>query len=280
MNSSDAGVAIPIATRAVPVRRLLGRNPGPMTGPGTNSYLIGHKRLSLVDPGPVDADQLASFLRAIGDARLENILITHTHGDHSPGALALKKATGARLIGLKAPDVPGHDTTFLPDRIWHDEECIDCGDYSIQLLATPGHVSNHICFLLQEEQLLFTGDHVLQGTTSVILPPDGDMAAYIEALRRLLTIPLKALAPGHGEIMTDPHREIEKLIAHRLKREQKVIAGLESLGAVELDELVLTVYDDVAEQLIPWAKRTLLAHLVKLQREGRVQCESAIWEIL
>lgn len=280
MNESEAGVAIPIETGAVPVRRILGRNPGPMTGPGTNSYLIGQKRLSLVDPGPVDADQLASFLLAIGDAQLEYILITHTHGDHSPGALALQEATGARLVGLKAPEVQGHDKTFAPDKLWCDEELIDCGEYTIQLIATPGHVSNHICFLLLEEQLLFTGDHVLQGTTSVILPPDGDMAAYIDALRRLLAIPLKALAPGHGGIMTDPHDEIEKLIAHRLKREQKVVAGLERLGAVGLNELVLTVYDDVAEQLIPWAKRTLLAHLVKLQQDGRIRCQKDLWELL
>jgi len=279
MKESDAGVAIPIETEAVPVRRILGRNPGPMTGPGTNSYLIGEKRLSLLDPGPADATQLQSFLQAIGDAQLENILITHTHGDHSPGALALQEATGARLVGLKAPDVAGQDRTFAPDKLWRDSETIDCGEYTVQLIATPGHVSNHICFLLLQEQLLFTGDHVLQGTTSVILPPDGDMAAYMNALERLLLIPLKALAPGHGGIMREPHREIEKLIAHRLKRERKVVAGLESLGAVSVDELVLTVYDDVAEQLIPWAKRTLLAHLLKLQQDGRIHCKNDLWEM-
>lgn len=279
MNESDAGISIPLETSLVPVRRLLGRNPGPMTGPGTNSYLIGEKRLSLVDPGPADAAQLQSFLRAIGDAKLENILITHTHGDHSPGALALQESTGARLVGLKAPDVAGHDKTFLPDKLWQDSDTVDCGEYSVQLIATPGHVSNHICFLLNEERLLFTGDHVLQGTTSVILPPDGDMAAYLSALRKLLKIPLKALAPGHGGIMTEPHVEIEKLIAHRLKRERKVLDGLKSLGAVSLDELVLTVYDDVAKELIPWAKRTMLAHLLKLQQEELVRCDNELWKL-
>ena len=204
MNKLDAGVAIPIETETVPVRRILGLNPGPMTGPGTNSYLIGQERLSLLDPGPADETQLQNFLQAIGSATLENILITHTHADHSPGALALQEATGARLVGLKAPDVAGHDKTFSPDRLWRDGETIDCGEYSVQLIATPGHVSNHICFLLNEEQLLFTGDHVLQGTTSVILPPDGDMTAYLNALERLLLIPLKALAPGHGAVMTEP----------------------------------------------------------------------------
>ncbi len=279
MNEFDAGVAIPIETARVPVKRLLGRNPGPMTGPGTNSYLIGDERLSLVDPGPADAQQLESFLHAIGNAKLENILVTHTHGDHSPGALALQQATGARLVGLKAPEVAGHDKTFLPDKLWCDGDVIECGEYTVQLIATPGHVSNHICFLLVEEQLLFTGDHILQGTTSVILPPDGDMAAYLDALRSLLEVPLRALAPGHGGIMRQPHYEIEKLIAHRLKREQKVIDSLESLGAVHLDQLVLTVYDDVAEHLIPWAKRTLLAHLVKLQQEHRIHCQNDLWAI-
>ncbi len=280
MNESEAGAAIAVSTRSVPVRRILGRNPGPMTGPGTNSYLIGDQRLSLLDPGPVDEAQLQSFLDAIGDARLEYILITHTHRDHSPGALPLQEATGATLVGLRAPAVAGQDTTFAPGKIWQDEEIIDCGEYSLQLIATPGHVSNHICFLLREEQLLFTGDHVLQGTTSVILPPDGDMAAYLEALARLQKIPLKALAPGHGGIMRQPHVEIEKLIAHRLKREQKVLTALGGSGAISLDELVLRVYDDVATHLIPWAKRTLLAHLIKLQREQKTQIENGFWRLL
>ncbi len=280
MNESEAGTAIAVSTRRVPVKRILGRNPGPMTGPGTNSYLIGEQRLSLLDPGPVDGAQLRSFLEAIGDASLEYILITHTHRDHSPGALPLQEATGATLVGLRAPAVAGHDTTFSPPKIWQDEEIIDCGEYSLQLIATPGHVSNHVCFLLREEQLLFTGDHVLQGTTSVILPPDGDMGAYLDALARLQKIPLHALAPGHGGIMREPYVEIEKLIAHRLKREKKVLTALDGSGAISLDELVLTVYDDVAAHLIPWAKKTLLAHLIKLERDQKTQVKNGFWQLL
>ncbi len=279
MNVSEAGTAIAVATNSVPVKRILGRNPGPMTGPGTNSYLIGTQSLSLLDPGPADEVQLHSFLEAIGTATLKYILITHTHGDHSPGALALQEATGATLVGRKAPEVAGHDRTFVPDKIWQDEEIIDVGEYTIQLIDTPGHASNHICFLLREEQLLFTGDHVLQGTTSVILPPDGDMAAYLDALARLKNMPLTALAPGHGEIMSEPQAEIEKLIAHRLKREQKVLTGLNSLGACGLDELVLRVYDDVAAHLIPWAKKTLLAHLIKLEREQKISQANELWQL-
>lgn len=280
MNQSEVGLAIPVATTTVPVKRILGRNPGPMTGAGTNSYLIGKDRLALLDPGPRDALQLRSFLEAITGVRLEYILVTHTHGDHSPGALALQEATGAKLVGLPAPQqVAGQDKTFVPDRLCRDGDIIDCGEFSLQLIATPGHVSNHICFLLREEQLLFTGDHVLQGTTSVILPPDGDMEAYLDALNRLLKLPLKALAPGHGSIMDEPQAKIKALIAHRLRREQKVLAALHTLGPSTLDALAPSVYDDVIAHLIPWAKKTLLAHLIKLERDQEVFQEGEIWQL-
>lgn len=279
MQVAEPGKAAECEGFRIPVSRILGRNPGPMTGPGTNSYLVGAERLCLVDPGPRDAAQFDSFMAAIGTRRLAYILVTHTHGDHSPGALQLHEATGAELVGLPAPDVPGHDKSFKPGKNWQHDDVIDCGEYRIKLLHTPGHVSNHFCFLLQEEQLLFTGDHILQGTTSVILPPDGDMAAYLQSLAFLQTLPLKALAPGHGNIMRAPQEEIRKLVAHRLRREQKVLEKLESGGAVDLDVLVLSVYDDVAPHLIPWAKRTLLAHLVKLQKEGRVDCRQQHWHL-
>lgn len=280
MRVAEPGKATRLEGFNTSVSRILGRNPGPMTGPGTNSYLIGDKVQCLLDPGPRDDAQFESFMTAIGSNRLAYILVTHTHGDHSPGALQLQEATGAELVGLPAPEVPGHDRSFKPGRQWLHNEVIDCGDYSIRLLHTPGHVSNHICFLLQEEQLLFTGDHILQGTTSVILPPDGDMAAYLESLQSLQTLPLQALAPGHGELMLEPQAEIRNLVAHRLRREQKVLTSLENLGAVTLDDLVLRVYDDVAPHLLPWAKRTLLAHLLKLQQEARVSCEQQLWQVV
>lgn len=280
MMGFEPGVPTPVADTRVPVRRILGRNPGPMTGLGTNSYLIGSDRLSLLDPGPRDDVQFESFIAAIGDATLEYILVTHTHGDHSPGALRLQQTTGAELVGLSPPDVAGQDKTFNPARVWKDGDIVDCENYSLQLIHTPGHVSNHICFLLREEQLLFTGDHVLQGTTSVILPPDGDMGAYLDSLHSLQSLPLRYLAPGHGDIMNDPAAELESLIAHRLKREAKVVARLRQLGSADLDQLVLTVYDDVAAHLIPWAKKTLMAHLIKLEREGKVVSEGGRWRLL
>lgn len=279
MLAAEPGKPTRLGQFSTPVRRILGRNPGPMTGPGTNSYLIGDATLCLVDPGPRDDAQFDSFMAAIGSSRLAYILVTHTHSDHSPGALRLHEATGAELVGLVAPAVIGHDRSFIPGKTWQHDDAIDCGEYTIRLLHTPGHVSNHICFLLEQEQLLFTGDHILQGTTSVILPPDGDMSDYLESLGYLHTLPLQALAPGHGEIMSQPREEISKLVAHRLRREQKIVDGLHRSGAVHLDELVLSVYDDVAPHLLPWAKKTLLAHLLKLQREGRADCQEEQWRL-
>lgn len=265
----QAGRKIALETAKLPVFRILGHNPGPMTGPGTNSYLIEGARRCLLDPGPVDARQLQCFLEALDGASLDFILVTHTHRDHSPGARALKEATGAQLVGLPVPDAMGQDHSFVPDIQLAGGECLDGGDYTLEAIHTPGHVSNHLCFLLREEKLLFTGDHVLQGTTPVILPPDGDMKDYMDSLAYLLNLDLAALAPGHGEVMRQPREEISALIAHRHKREQKVIAGLRRLGESSIESLVQDVYDDVPGHLIPWAKKTLLAHLLKLEREGQ-----------
>tara|TARA_B100000959_G_scaffold287402_1_gene371777 strand:+ start:7981 stop:8874 length:894 start_codon:yes stop_codon:yes gene_type:complete len=279
MKGFEPGLPMPIADTTVPVYRILGRNPSAMTGPGTNSYLIGDNSLCLLDPGPIDAAQLDSFMGAIGERRLQYILITHTHGDHSPAASPIQEATGAELVGLPAPAVAGHDKSFRPSRSWQHGDILQCGEYRIRLIHTPGHVSNHFCFLLEQEQLLFTGDHVLQGTTSVILPPDGDMGHYLDSLRFLQTLDLRYFAPGHGDIMDQPQQELEALIAHRLKREQKIIDRLAQLGRSSMETLVRSVYDDVAEHLIPWAKKTLLAHLIKLEREAVVVSENGHWQL-
>lgn len=271
MQTVVAGVPERISECEVPVFRILGRNPGPMTGPGTNSYLIGESRLSLIDPGPRDSEQLRSFLEAIGDRKLEYILATHTHGDHSPGAAELQRATGAELVGLPAPEHGYNDLSFTPGREWRHGDVLDCGEYTIRMLHTPGHVSNHFCFLLCEEQMLFTGDHVLQGTTSVILPPDGNMSDYLDSLEELRQLPLRYLAPGHGNLIHDPHAEIGKLIEHRMRRESKIERSLAGIGTCTLDELVVVVYDDVDKSMHRWAERTMLAHLEKLEREGRAR---------
>lgn len=273
MSEFRPGEAVAAAETRIPVQRILGLNPSPMTGPGTNTYLVGEHRLALIDPGPADEAQFENFMAILDGRPLEWILTTHTHGDHSPGARRLKQATGAKLIGLPAPESGSHDREYQPDGEWHHGDRLDCGEYTIEIIHTPGHVSNHFCYLIEEEQLLFTGDHILQGTTSVILPPDGNMSEYLSSLRALQGRELKFLAPGHGLVMDDPQAEIEKLVRHRMQREHKIFARLQTLGSADLDKLVVQAYDDVAEHLLPWAKKTMLAHLLKLEQDGR-----AVWE--
>ena len=180
-------------------------------------------------------------------------------------------------MGLPAPEHGYHDLSFTPGREWRHGDLLDCGEYTIRMLHTPGHVSNHFCFLLCEEQLLFTGDHVLQGTTSVILPPDGNMSDYLDSLEELQQLPLRYLAPGHGNLIHEPHAEIGKLIAHRMRRESKIERSLAGIGTCTLEELVVVVYDDVDKSMHRWAERTMLAHLEKLEREGRARREGERW---
>lgn len=279
MHQFEPGKPAYLSVGEVPVRRILGLNPGLMTGPGTNSYLIGTNRLCMVDPGPADESQYENFTRAIGHAELEAIVVTHTHGDHSPGARRLAEATGAKLVGLPAPAGPGQDMTFAPHRVYANREVLDFGEYTLELICTPGHVSNHVCYLLRETKILFTGDHILQGTTSVILPPDGSMRDYLKSLDLLRSESIRYLAPGHGEIMDEPVKEINSLIAHRLKREKKIFERLRSLGMCNLEKLVSVAYDDVEAYLLPWAKKTLLAHLLKLKSEGLVEEIENSWEV-
>ena len=275
----EPGRPLRIGDTAVPVHQVLGNNPGLMTGAGTNSYLLGERQLVLIDPGPANDEQLSTLMRCCERGQLRYVCVTHTHRDHSPGAKALAEATGAELVGLAAPNAAGQDQSFRPDRLWQGGDVLDCGDFRLELIATPGHVSNHICYLLTQEKLLFTGDHILQGTTPVILPPDGDMADYLHSLRSLQDRELRYLAPGHGQLMDQPQEEIRQLIAHRLKREAKILCCLRSLGAVTVDELVLAAYDDVAEHLIPWAKKTLTAHLIKLVKDQSVREQGGIWSL-
>ena len=277
MTNFEPGKAVDLGMARVPVSRILGLNPGPMTGPGTNSYLVGRDSLCLVDPGPVHAQQLASFLEIIGERELRYILVTHTHGDHSPGALALQQATGAELVGMVAAPGAAHDPTFQPARSWQGGDTVACEDFTLELVHTPGHVFNHFCILLREEKLMFTGDHVLQGTTSVILPPDGDMAAYLDSLARLQALDVRYFAPGHGGVIADPAAELQRLVSHRLAREAKVLAALEELGPCDMSTLVLRVYDDVDKAMHHWAKKTMLAHLLKLQQEQKVEAHGEQW---
>jgi glyoxylase-like metal-dependent hydrolase (beta-lactamase superfamily II) len=269
------GEAVQLSPR---VRRLTAPNPGMMTGPGTNSYIIGTDELTMIDPGPEIESHIAALLSVVG-GNLRRILTTHTHFDHSPAARAVKAATGAEVLGMPAPPQSNQDGQFAPDRVPRHGEVIACGDFSLRAVHTPGHASNHLCYLLLEERLLFTGDHVMQGSTVVITPPDGDMGAYLRSLEELLTLDINCIAPGHGHLIDKPHDEARRLIAHRLKREQKVVEGLAAKHPATLDELVAVVYADTPLKLHGAAKRSLYAHLLKLEADGRAVCEREYWRL-
>lgn len=271
----------------VPVRlsprvlRVTAANPGVMTGPGTNSYLVGGgDDWAVIDPGPVDAAHLQALLAAAQSVqgRITRILVTHTHKDHSPGAVALAQATGAPLWGREADHPPGQDTTFVPAHVpAHGERVALGGGTTLRVIHTPGHASNHLCYLLEEEKLLFTGDHVMQGSTVVINPPDGDMAAYLGALNSLQDEDLDWLAPGHGFLVAEPRAVLRALVQHRLKREAKVRAALQRQRSAPIDALLPEVYDDVPAALYPVARRSLLAHLLKLQHDGEAAVDDDVW---
>lgn len=261
------------------LRRITANNPGVMTGPGTNTYIVGERELALIDPGPDDAAHIARLVEAVG-GKLRWILCTHTHRDHSPAALALAAATGARVLGMPAPGDGRQDTTFAPDRVLADGDVVEFDGFALRAVHTPGHASNHLCYLFEAQRLLFTGDHVMQGSTVVISPPDGDMDAYLASLERVLALNAQALAPGHGTIIDRPGDEVRRLIAHRLKRERKVLDACRPGAAATLDELVRAVYDDVPERLHPVAQRSLHAHLIRLQRRGGVVQERDGWRRL
>ena len=260
------------------VRRVTAPNPGMMTGPGTNTYIVGNDVLAVIDPGPVSEPHFDRIRELVGD-RLRWILCTHTHLDHSPGARALQAATHAQTIGMPAPPHGSQDVGFFPDRIFKHGEVIEGGDFALRGIHTPGHASNHLCFLLEPEKLLFTGDHIMQGSTVVITPPDGDMIEYLQSLDSLLTLDVVRVAPGHGHPIETPHDEARRLIAHRLKREQKIIAAFSGRNPATIDELVPVAYADTSPKLHPVARRSLHAHLIKLERDGQVRQVGEHWTL-
>ena len=245
------------------VRRILAPNPGMMTGPGTNTYLVGIDEIVVIDPGPDDAGHLDAIAGCGGD-RIRWIVCTHTHPDHSPGAAGLKERTGAEVLAFDDRDGLVCDTHLA------DGDGIEATEFRLAAVHTPGHASNHLCFLLEEERLLFSGDHVMQGSTVVINPPDGDMAVYLDSLQRLLDLRprLKTIAPAHGYVITEPAKHVQGYIDHRLDREHQV-AGTLSGTAIAITDIVEQLYSDVDEKLHPVAARSVWAHLRKLAAEGR-----------
>lgn len=256
--------------------RIVAPNPGPMTGPGTNTYLVGEEELAVIDPGPDDPSHVEA-IAAAGAGRIGWILVTHTHRDHSPAARRLREQTGATVVGWWPPDDGRQDRRFRPDAVPADGERVLMEGAAIRCIATPGHASNHLCFLHEETGVLFTGDHVLGHVSPVILPPDGDMGDYLDSLARLREMPLTCIAPGHGPLLERPREVIDALLAHRLAREEKVASWLGRLEAATLEELLAAVYDDVESSRHAIAAHSLLAHLLKLERDGRAARSGDRW---
>ena len=250
------------------VRRITAGNPGMFTGPGTNTYLIGDEEVTVIDPGPALHEHIEVIIQA--SANIKQILLTHTHPDHSPGTRLLQDNIGVPVFALITESSKDQDITFTPERILIDGEIIANEYYSIEVIHTPGHASNHLCYLLKDEKLLFTGDHIMDGSTVVIAPPDGSMQDYIDSLAKLKEYDLNKIAPGHGELIDEPYAVVDWIIKHRFERESKVIDVLKQHNSGDLNTLVKDIYADVDPVLHPVAKWSLESHLIKLMDEGVV----------
>jgi glyoxylase-like metal-dependent hydrolase (beta-lactamase superfamily II) len=258
------------------VGRVLAPNPSPFTYTGTQTYLIGTTDLAIIDPGPDDANHLAALLAAIGGRPVRAILCTHTHRDHSPAARPLSQQTGAPVVGC-APltledDGPradaAFDATYVPDRVLADGEQVAGQGWTLEAVATPGHTSNHLCFALIEENALFTGDHVMGWSTSVISPPDGDMADYMRSMQRLLDRHDAIYYPAHGDPVETPRRLVRGMMGHRKQREGQILRFLERNGVSKIPDMVAEMYKGVDPRLHPAAGRSVLAHLIDLDGRG------------
>ena len=252
------------------IQKITASNGGVFTGQGTNTYLIGKKDITLVDPGPNIPEHIEEILKA-GSGKIKRILVTHTHTDHSPAALPISQELKIPMLGrLVDRESDWEDETFKPDTVLNHGDVISTDEYSIEVIHTPGHASNHLCFYLKEINCLLTGDHIMDGSTVVIAPPDGNMTEYINSLNLLNNYDIDYFAPGHGNFMSEPTKTIKSIIRHRLSRESKVLRCLEKNQNSNIDDLLPLVYDDVPEMLYPIAKMSLLAHLIKLAEDGKI----------
>jgi len=247
------------------VRRILAPNPDIFTGPGTNTYLVGTDEVAVIDPGPDDHEEHLDRVAEAGGGRIKWILVTHTHVDHSPGAAGLKERTGAQVLGWDERD------GFTPDATLGDGDAVEGSGFKLTAIHTPGHASNHLCYYLAGERLLFSGDHIMSGSTVVIAPPDGDMRAYLKSLRQLREVEMSGVAPGHGEYIEDGHGKVEEYLAHRGLREEAIAAALARRHSATVEQLVEDVYTDVPEVLHPIARYSVWAHLLKLRAENRAE---------
>ncbi len=268
------------------VRRVLARNPSPFTFTGTGTYIVGHGTVAIIDPGPADPDHLDAVAAAVAHERVSHLLITHTHMDHSPGAAPLKARVGGVIAGC-APLVlrdegpradAGFDPSYAPDRVLADGEAVTGPGWTLRAVHTPGHTSNHLCFALEEEAALFSGDHVMGWSTTVVAPPDGDMADYMASLAKLMGRADTRYYPTHGAPVDEPQRLVKGMIAHRRQRETQIL-GLLDGGPRAIPAMVEQMYAAIDPRLWPAAGRSVLAHLIELEARGEVVRTGEAWTV-
>jgi len=269
------------------VRRLLAPNPSPFTYTGTETYLVGRGEVAVIDPGPDLPEHVAAIVAATEGERVKAIMCTHTHRDHSPAARAVQAATGAPIVGCMAltleDDGPRADAAFdpdyRPDRVLADGEEVSGSGWTLEAVATPGHTSNHLCFALRESKALFSGDHIMGWSTTVVSPPDGDMAAYMRSLDKLIARDDRIYYPAHGDPVTDPQRFVRAIATHRRQRERQILDLLEQ-EAQPIPAMVAAMYRGIDPRLHGAAGRSVLAHLIDLEARERVWRDGENWAIV
>ena len=267
------------------IARLLAPNPSPFTFTGTNSFLVGTRALAVIDPGPDSDEHVEALLAAIAGRPVAAILCTHTHRDHSPAARPLAAATGAAVVGCAALALDvvgaradaGFDPDYVPDRVLADGEGVEVDGRRLTAVATPGHTSNHLCFADETSGALFTGDHVMGWSTSVVIPPDGDMAAYMASLEKLRTREDRIYFPAHGPAVTNPRQLVRGLIGHRLQREKQILRLVRERPST-VPEIVAGAYPGLDPRLIGGAGASVLAHLLDLERRAVVVRNEDRWK--
>ena len=281
MNDFDYGRVDRLSPR---IRRVIAHNPGGFTFTGTGTYLVGNGAVAVIDPGPRDPAHVDAILNALAPGEtISHILITHTHSDHSPATALLQPLCGAPSYGYgphggnrdEVQVEEGGDMDFVPDHVLRDGDVIEGGDWTIEAVHTPGHTSNHLCFALREEKVLFTGDHVMGWSTSVISPPDGDMAAYMASLEKLLDRDDALYWPTHGPAITEPKKFVRAFMTHRAMRDGQILKCLDQ-GLDTIPAMVALMYAKVDKRLHPAAARSVLAHMVRLVDQGRVEADGAV----
>ncbi len=272
------------------VLRVLAPNPSPYTYTGTQTYVVGQNDgpdCAVIDPGPNDADHIASIKEAVGDRTIVAIMCTHTHRDHSPAAAPLSEQTGAPVVGC-APlvlktDLPradeAFDTTYAPDRVLEDGEAMRGTGWTLTAVATPGHTSNHLCFALEESGALFTGDHVMGWSTSVVIPPDGDMGAYMASLEKLQAREDTVYHSAHGAAITKPRQLVRGMIGHRRQRENQILR-LMGARARPVSEFIPDMYKGLDPRLVGAAEMSVTAHLIDLEKRGLAAREEGVWRTI